>query len=77
MTNNTKITFGTSPTFYGKDNIRIAFDQGEIGFELEIETETYRNRYILTLDNALELKEQIENSLVSYDTFMQTYKKQK
>ena len=74
MTNNTKITFGTSPTFYGEDNIRIAFDQGEIGFELEIGTETYRNRYILTLDNALELKEQIENSLVSYDTFMQSYK---
>ena len=37
MTNNTKITFGTSPTFYGEDNIRIAFDKGKLDLSWRLE----------------------------------------
>lgn len=70
---NKKITFQTSPTFYGENNITLAFQNGEIGFELEIEDDTCRHRDILTLENALELKRQIENALIAYDEFMQSY----
>ena len=76
MTKN-QIKFGTYPTFYGKDNITFAFQNGELGFELEVGNETYRHRSILTLENALELKEQIENALDAYDTFMESYGEQK
>ena len=70
---NKKITFQTSPTFYGENNITIAFQKGEIGFELMIEDDTCRHRDILTLENALELKRQIENALIAYDEFMKSY----
>ena len=73
----TQIKFGTYPTFYGKDNVTFAFENGELGFELEVGNETYRHRTILTLENALELKKKIENSLDAYDTFMKSYGKQK
>lgn len=70
---NKKITFHTSPTFYGENNITLAFEKGEIGFELMIEDDTCRHRDILTLENALELKRQIENALIAYDEFMKSY----
>lgn len=72
-----QIKFGTYSTFYGENNIALAFQNGELGFELEVGDETYRHRSILTLENALELKEKIENALDSYDTFMESYGKQK
>lgn len=70
---NKKITFQTSPTFYGENNITLAFQKGEIGFELEIGSDTCRHRDILTLENALELKRQIENALIAYDEFIESY----
>ena len=73
---NKKITFQTSPTFYGDNNVTLAFQKGEIGFELMIEDDTCRHRDILTLENALELKRQIENALSAYDEFMKSYGKQ-
>lgn len=74
---NKQIKFGTYPTFYGENNITLAFENGEIGFELEVGDETYRHRSILTLENALELKRQIENALSSYEEFMKSYGKMK
>ena len=75
--NNKKVHFGTHPTFYGENNITFAFQKGEIGFELEVGNENYRHRSILTMENALELKNKIEDALVSYDEFMNAYRKQK
>ena len=72
-----KVKFVTYPTFYGENNITFAFQKGEIGFELEVGNENYRHRSILTMENALELKKQIENALNSYDEFMNAYGKQK
>ena len=72
-----KVKFGTSPTFYGENNITFAFQKGEIGFELEVGNENYRHRSILTMENALELKNKIEDALVSYDEFMNAYRKPK
>lgn len=74
---NKKVKFGTYPTFYGENNITFAFQKGEIGFELEIGNENYRHRSIITMENALELKNQIEDALVSYDEFMTSYRKGK
>ena len=74
---NKQIKFGTYSTFYGENNIAFAFKNGELGFELEVSDETYRHRSILTLENALELKEKIENALSAYDEFMKSYGKQK
>ena len=74
---NKKVKFGTYPTFYGENNITFAFQKGEIGFELEVGNENYRHRSILTMENALELKNQIEDALVSYDEFMTSYIKSK
>jgi hypothetical protein len=70
---NKKVKFVTYPTFYGENNITFAFQKGEIGFELEVGNENYRHRSILTMENALELKNQIEDALVSYDEFMNAY----
>ena len=70
---NKKIKFGTHPTFYGENNITFAFQKGEIGFELEVGNENYRHRSILTMENALVLKNQIEDALISYDEFMVAY----
>ena len=42
-----------------------------------IEDDTCRHRNILTLENALELKRQIENSLTAYDEFMKSYEENK
>ena len=72
-----QIKFGTYPTFYGENNVPHAFEKGEMGFELEVSDETYRHRSILTLENALELKEKIESALSVYDEFMKSYGKQK
>jgi hypothetical protein len=74
---NKKVKFVTYPTFYGENNITFAFQKGEIGFELEVGNENYRHRSILTMENALELKNKIEDALVSYDEFMNAYGKQK
>ena len=74
---NKKVNFVTYPTFYGENNITFAFQKGEIGFELEVGNENYRHRSILTMENALELKNQIEDALVSYDEFMTSYGKGK
>lgn len=71
-----KITFGTSPLFYGEDNITTAFRDGEIGFELEIRDSASVQRNILTLNDALELKRQIANAIDSYWTFMYRYGEQ-
>lgn len=73
---NKKVNFGTHATFYGENNIAIAFQKGEIGFELEVGNENYRHRSILTVENALELKKKIEDALISYDEFMNAYGKQ-
>lgn len=70
---NKKVKFGTHPTFYGENNITFAFQKGEIGFELEVGNENYRHRSILTMENALGLKNQIEDALISYDEFMIAY----
>lgn len=74
---NKKVKFVTYPTFYGENNITFAFQKGEIGFELEVGNQNYRHRSILTMENALELKNQIEDALVSYDEFMNAYGGQK
>lgn len=68
-----KITFGTSPTFYGKDNITTAFLDREIGFELEIRDKTSVQRNIISLKEALELKKQVENAIDVYLNFVKNY----
>jgi hypothetical protein len=63
-----KITFETSPLYYGKNNITDAFQKGEyFGFELAFCDEKSTQRNILTLDQVLELKKQIDNALIACD----------
>ena len=68
-----KIKIGTYPTFYGDNNVSFAFEKGEMVFELEVGCDTYRHKSILTLENVLELKNQIENALIAHDKFMKEY----
>ncbi len=67
---NKTVTVSTHPLRYGNDNITEAFETKKIGFELQVRTETYRHSVILNLETVLDLKEQIENALKSYDEFM-------
>ncbi len=61
------------PLRYGKDNLVEAFMTGECGCELEISTETSVQRSILTIEQTMDLKRQIESALLSYDEFKRHY----
>jgi hypothetical protein len=67
---NKTVTISTHPLRYGNENVTEAFETNKIGFELEVRTETYRHSDILDLETVLNLKNQIENALKSYDEFM-------
>lgn len=72
---NKRLSFSTHPTYYGNGNMTEAFETGEIGFELELAEDTKKIRFIITHQEALELKSMIEKSLLSYDEFKESYVK--
>lgn len=67
-----KITLTSHPTFYGQGNVTFAFQNKELGFELSIRTANYKNSYILTKEQVLLLKDQINRSFDAHSKFMNT-----
>ena len=65
-----KIKLHLFPTRYGNDNLTEAFQKKEIAFELELSDLQSTQRNILSLDEVLHLKEQIENAMDTYSKFM-------
>ena len=66
-----KITLGVHPTRYGNNNITEAFEKKELGFELEVRNFNSVLRNILTLDEVLNLQEQINTAIDAYNDFME------
>ena len=65
-----KIQLGLYPTRFGNDNITEAFHNKKIGFQLELTNETSIQRNLLSLDDVIELKRQIDSAITAYDEFM-------
>ena len=65
-----QITFGIHPTRYGRNNITEAFEKKELGFELEVRNFNSVLRNILTLEEVLDLQEQINKAIDAYNEFM-------
>ena len=66
-----QISFGIHPTRYGNNNITEAFENKELGFELEVRNFNSVLRNILTLEEVLNLQEQINTALDAYNDFME------
>jgi hypothetical protein len=66
-----KITLGVYPTRYGNNNVTEAFENKELGFELEVRNFNSVLRNILTLDEVLNLQEQINTAIDAYNDFME------
>ena len=64
-----RIELGLYPTRFGDGNVTEAFLTKEIGFELEISDDMSKHRYLLSIEQVAELKEQIEKSFERYWEF--------
>ncbi len=58
------------PTYYGGQNLFHCMKEKVLGFELELKDEITVQRFILSLDDVLSLKAQIESSLTAYAKFV-------
>ena len=65
------ITLRVHPTRYGNNNAVEAFEKKELGFELEVQNQNSNLRNILTLEEVLNLKEQINNAIDAYWEFVE------
>jgi hypothetical protein len=65
-----KIKLQLFPTRYGNNNFTEAFEKKEIAFELELSDLQSTQRNIISLDEVVHLKEQIENAMDAYNEFM-------
>lgn len=65
-----KIKLELYPTRFGNDNVTEAFYNKKIGFQLELTNETSIQRNLLSLDDVIELKRQINSAITAYDEFM-------
>lgn len=65
-----KITLGVHPLRYGNNNVTEAFEKKELRFELEVKILNSVLRNILTLEEVLNLKEQIKTAIDTYWEFM-------
>lgn len=64
------ISFNIHPKVYGDGNVTEAFFNKDMGFELEIKTETSIYRAILDVDEATELNRKIADAIVSHQEFL-------
>jgi excisionase family DNA binding protein len=69
--NNMEIKFGLHPLRYGNDNITDAFVNKQVGFELELRSDNLIFRKILSLDDTVRLKDNLELALKNYEEFKQ------